>query len=171
MMLTFSIPRLSLTFFTAALLCAAGPAAVHAQEAQARETVAATTAKVSDLAGTFTDFQLNKTANGRYKIAGRLTLTNDGATAKNVRANFYLSTDSEVDPEDLVHTMNLADYNGGVGKLKRGQQVELELKQKVVSFVGSLLDGQFLLIELVSDNNVAGSKRNVIVVGPISVPK
>ena len=45
------------------------------------------------------------------------------------------------------------------------------LQQKVVSFVGSLLDGQFLLIELTSDNNVADSKRNVIVVGPISVPK
>lgn len=165
-----TIPAPTLLFLAAALLGVL-PVTGRAQEVQTQGTATAATAKLSDLAGTFTDFQLKKTPNGRYKLAGKLTLTNAGANAKNVRANFYLSTDSELDPEDLVHTMSLADNNGGVGKLKHGAQVELALQQKVVPFVGSMLDGQFLLIELVSDNNVADSKRNVIVVGPISVPK
>lgn len=166
------IRLLPLLTAVALLSVAFAPSAARAQDAA--QPAATTTAAVADLTGTFPNFQIKRLASGMLKVAGKLTITNAGAAkARNVRANFYVSTDAELDPTDLVHTFSLADYNAGSSRLKSGGQVEIALKQKVVSFIGSLLDGQYLLIELTADNNTSSpaDKHNVIVVGPISVPK
>lgn len=159
--------RLLTSFFGVAMFLASVfvPTFVQAQTESVKS-------KETQLSGTFTDFQLQPTANGRYKLAGKLTINNlSPRAAKKVRADFYLSTDTELDSEDLVHSIDLARYNDGKGKLKGNSQVEVPLKQKVVAFVGSALRGQYLLIQLNADNAVhPADHSDVIVVGPIQVP-
>ena len=169
---TYLIRLLPLLTAASLLSVAFVPLAARAQDAA--QPAATTTTAVADLAGMFSNFQIKPLTSGMLKVAGKLTITNVGAAkAKNVRVNFYVSTDTEIDPTDLVHTFSLADYNSGSSRLKSGGQVEIALKQKVVSFIGSLLEGQYLLIELVADNNTTtpADRHNVIAVGPISVPK
>jgi hypothetical protein len=77
-----------------------------------------------------------------------------------------------LDPEDLVYTLHVADYNGGVGKVEGKSEMAIRPHKKIASFVGTLLKNQYLIVELVAEHNTPkpADNHNLIVLGPIGVP-
>ncbi len=159
--------KLSFSLFALAGLWAAAlfPPSVHAQETP--------TPAYADLSGKVDGFKLRKLASGMIKIQGKITISNLSATAaRNVRVNVYLSDDQTFDPEDRVYTVNLADNDGGKGKLKGNSQTVIPLKEKLAGFVATLIAGQYLIFQFDAKNETPtpADSHNVVVVGPIAAP-
>lgn len=132
-----------------------------------------TTAQYADVSGALDNFHLKTLASGSLKVRGTLTIANHGAVAaKDVYATVYLSDDKTFDAEDEVYTIDLADYNKGKGKLKAGSQIVIPLSKKVSSFLASMIDGQYVIVQFNAKNNTPNTSdnHNVVVVGPVTAP-
>ena len=166
----------TLSFFFCELLTAVASAcafAPSASRAQTPRNPRPPPRRQSPTSRTFPNFQIKRLASGMLKVAGYLRSPTLARPKPGTSARIFTSQPMRVGP----HRSGAHVFAGGLKfrqfQAKSGGQVEIALKQKVVSFIRSLLDGQYLLIELTADNNTSSpaDKHNVIVVAPISVPK